>query len=373
MKKRIKIGILGSRGIPNNYGGFEQLAEYLSIGLSEMDIHVSVYNSHNHPVRDKTWKGVHRIFCYNPEKRVGAAGQFIYDLLCIIDAGRRDFDVILQLGYTTNAIWYWLLPKKAVIITNMDGMEWQRSKYGYFIRKFLRFSELLAVKSSHFLICDSIAIQHYYREKYGRDSEYIAYGVNQMNKIDPYNLSRYNLYIKSYMLVIARMQQDNNIETIIKGFLNSKTTKTLIIIGNYNNQYGKYLRRKYNFDRINFLGEIFNKTELDLLRYFSFLYFHGHSCGGTNPSLLEAMAASAKIVAHDNPYNRSVLNEYGTYFKTSDDITRIINANNRLQPTDLFEKSQHNLLNVHKYYSWEKIFEAYKNLIVKSFEKIPGS
>lgn len=121
----MKIGLLGTRGIPNRYGGFEQIVEYLSAGLSEKNHEVFVYNSHNHPYKEKKWSGVNIIHCKDPEYRFGTAGQFIYDLNCINDARKRRFDVLLHLGYTSDSIWHRRWPKNAINIVNMDGMEWK--------------------------------------------------------------------------------------------------------------------------------------------------------------------------------------------------------------------------------------------------------
>ncbi|HPR57928.1 MAG TPA: DUF1972 domain-containing protein [Bacteroidales bacterium] len=125
----MKIGILGSRGIPNHYGGFEQFASALAPELVARGADVWVYTSHNHVYQKPEWKGVKLIHCYDPEIKMGAAGQFIYDFNCILDSRKREFDILLQLGYTSSAVWYWLLPKKTLVITNMDGMEWQRANH----------------------------------------------------------------------------------------------------------------------------------------------------------------------------------------------------------------------------------------------------
>jgi len=125
----MKIGILGSRGIPNHYGGFEQFAGHLSTGLVKQGAEVWVYCSHDHPYTGESWNGVHLIHCYDPERSIGALGQFVYDFNCIRDSRKRDFDIILQLGYTSSSVWHRLLPEKPVVITNMDGLEWKRSKY----------------------------------------------------------------------------------------------------------------------------------------------------------------------------------------------------------------------------------------------------
>ena len=162
----MKIAILGTRGIPNHYSGFEQFAEFFSVFLVEKGHDVYVYNSHDHLYQEKTFNGVNLIHQYDPEYKFGTFGQFIYDYNCIMDSRKRNFDIILQLGYTSNSIWFFLLPKKPIIITNMDGLEWKRSKYSKPVQQFLRFAERLAVKSSDFLISDSLGIQKYIDSKY---------------------------------------------------------------------------------------------------------------------------------------------------------------------------------------------------------------
>ena len=154
-----RIAILGTRGIPNHYGGFEQLTEHLAPGLVKAGHEVTVYNSHNHPYQGKEWQGVEIRHCYDPEYWMGSAGQFIYDLNCLIDARKRNFDVILQLGYTSSSIWGLLFPRSAMIIYNLDGLEWQRTKYSKLTRRFLLYAEKLAVKFSDFCIADSPVIQ----------------------------------------------------------------------------------------------------------------------------------------------------------------------------------------------------------------------
>src|SRR3954468_24285977 len=112
----MKIAIIGTRGVPNNYGGFEQVTEFLSVGLLAKGHEVFVYNSHNHPYKEKTWNGVQLIHCYDPEYLIKTAGQFIYDFNCIRDARKRDFDVLLFMGYSSSSIWHFLFPKKKVIV-----------------------------------------------------------------------------------------------------------------------------------------------------------------------------------------------------------------------------------------------------------------
>ena len=353
----MKIGILGTRGIPNHYGGFEQFAEYLSVGLVELGAEVWVYNSHNHPCQEKVWNRVNLIHCYDPEYKIGLAGQFVYDLNCILDSRKRNFDILLQLGYTTNSIWYKLLPTKTKVVTNMDGLEWQRSKYNRFLRWFLKHAEKFAAKSSHLLIADSEPINKYLRNSYSVPTIHISYGADIFVTPNAESLKPYNVLPQKYYLLIARLQPDNHIEEIIKGVIASDTKIPLLLIGNTKNTFGNYLKNKYSSSQIRFLGSIFDKETLNQLRYFSGLYFHGHSAGGTNPSLLEAMAASAPICAHNNSFNRSVLGDDAYYFENVYQIAKIIN--NKFGNTNIEIFRQNNLDKIRLNHVWENIILAY--------------
>lgn len=361
----MKVGILGSRGIPNHYGGFEQFAEYLALGLAKRGVEVWVYNSHTHPYKEAKWKGVNLIHCHDPEDRIGTAGQFIYDLNCINDSRKRGFDVLLQLGYTSSSVWHWRLPHKTRIITNMDGLEWKRSKYSPVVRKFLKYAEKLAVKSSHALVADSEAIRDYLLEDYGVHSTYIPYGAEIYHPGARDRLAEFNLNAKEYFLAIARFQPDNHIEEIIKGVLGSGTKIPLLVIGSTQNKFGNYLVRKYASEQIRFPGGIFDPELLNQLRFNSKLYFHGHSAGGTNPSLLEAMAASAPICAHDNPFNRSVLGNDAFYFTSHNEITTQINSGVGALHYQISMISN-NLQKIRSEYNWDKVVTAYYEL----FEQI---
>jgi glycosyltransferase involved in cell wall biosynthesis len=363
----MKIGILGTRGIPNNYGGFEQFAEYLAVGLVELGAEVWVYNSHNHPCKETSWNHVNLIQCFDPEYRMGLAGQFVYDFNCITDSRKRNFDILLQLGYTTNSIWCKLLPRTAKVVTNMDGLEWQRSKYNKLIRNFLKYAEKLAAASSNLLIADALPINDYLQKTYPVPSVYISYGADVFNLSDKNALTPFNVRPREYFLLIARLQPDNHIEEIIKGVIASGTNFPLLVIGNTMNRHGKYLTEKYTSARVQFLGSIFDKNILNQLRHFSGLYFHGHSAGGTNPSLLEAMAASATICAHDNVFNRSVLGNDALYFKNEFDIAKILDAHSQKPDYTLF--TANNLAKIGQNHAWKNIIASYHNAFAGLLQK----
>lgn len=357
----MKVGILGTRGIPNAYGGFEQFAQYLSQGLVERGHSVWVYNSSDHPYREKEWKGIRIIRCTDWESRIGTAGQFIYDYNCLKDARERDFDVLLQLGYTSNSVWHRMWPKRMLNVVNMDGLEWKRSKYGPLTRKFLKRAEGWAARRGDLLIADSIGIRDHLQREYGRSSVYIPYGAEIPQGYDPTILARWGLEPDGYFLLMARMEPENNIEMIIRGWMDTKKDRPLVLIGNSGNAFGQQMVSRYKHERLRFIGAIYEAPVVHSLRHYSTLYLHGHSVGGTNPSLLEAMACGAMIAAHDNIFNRAVLNDQALYFSSSGDVRGIMDR--EPEPGRKSAWKEKNLEKVKMIYNWDKIIDAYEKVM----------
>ena len=359
---QIKIGILGTRGIPNAYGGFEQFAQYLAAGLVKRGHSVTVYNSSTHPFQESNWAGIEIVHCYDPENKIGTAGQFIYDYNCIRDATKRNFDIILQLGYTSSSIWHRYWPKNVINIINMDGLEWKRTKYNTLTRRFLKWAERLAANHADILIADSIGIREHLHTTYQKQSIYIPYGADIPKNFSESVLSKYQLTKQQYYLLIARMEPENNIETIIRGYHESGQTVPLVLVGNTKNNYGNYLSKKYISDSIKFIGATYDRDTINSLRHFSTLYFHGHSVGGTNPSLLEAMACGCAIAAHDNEFNRAILVNDAYFFSTSLDIKKIIN--NPVAGVNIADRKERNLEKIKKVYSWENVISDYETIFL---------
>ena len=360
---KLRIAILGTRGIPNHYGGFEHISEYVSEGLVKRGHSVTVYNSHNHPYTKSTWNGVQIQHCYDPEYLIGAAGQFVYDLNCLLDAGRKKFDVVLIMGYTSSSVWGRLYPSKSTIITNMDGLEWKRSKYSPTVQKFLKYAEKLAVNHSQFYISDSMVIKSYLADKYNVNSKYIPYGADLFSEEEREQVENIDALKEDYFLLMARMEPENNIETILEGFNESNSDKKFKVLGDTGNRFGKYITHKFaNDDRIEFKGSIFDTARVRSLQNNSYLYFHGHSVGGTNPSLLEAMASEALIAAHNNPFNKSVLNTDAFYFSDAKEVRDLVQNVQRKET----EKTMvtNNLHKIKYQFNWEKIVDQYEAYIL---------
>lgn len=366
----MKIAILGTKGIPNNYGGFEQFAENISVVLVRLGHQVTVYNPHFHSYNESFFKGVQIEKIFSPEKQIGASANFIYDFICLKDALSKDFDIILECGYHSNAPSYYLMRNKncPILITNMDGLEWKRSKWGKATKWLIKKLELLAINKSDYLISDNVGIQQYYKNEYGVDSFYIAYGADLVSEYNVSFLDEYSLKSGEYLLLIARLEPENNIELILDSYINSELNHPFLVIGNSKTKYGRFLRNKYVDNRVKFVGGIYDMPLLNSLRKYALGYFHGHSVGGTNPSLLEAMASQAFIIAHDNEFNKSVLQNNALYFSNVTELTEIINKLPNYSSSQRDKMISRNCDLIQTNYSWKYIAKEYEKVFVESLK-----
>lgn len=364
----MKIAFVSTRGIPNNYGGFEQFAEYISVGLAKRGHEVVVYSPHFHPYREDMYKGVRVKHVYSPELWMGSSvGSFFYDFSCLKDALKKEhFDIIYEAGYTSIIpayIWFDVKSLKDVIVTtNMDGLEYKRTKFNPLVRKFVFWEERTAVKHSHYLVADNMGIQDYYKEKYGKPSKFLAYGADIHDDYDAELLKEFGLEANNYYLIVARMEPENNIEMAIEGYLASKENgkRPLILVGKTNTPFAKKLLAKYGQEKsLRFMGGIYDFKKLNSVRKFSYAYFHGHSVGGTNPSLLEAMASECFMLSHDNIFNRAVLGENAYYYDSAEAVTKMLNQIETLA-TRKEEIIAANLEVIRTQYSWEHLVDQHE-------------
>ena len=374
----MKIAFISTRGIPNNYGGFEQFAEYISVGLAKRGHEVTVYSPSFHPYKGDNYKGVRIKHIYSPETWMGSSvGSFFYDFTSLKDALKKeDFDIIYEAGYTSIIpayIWFNVKKRKRPIFTtNMDGLENKRSKFSPMVRRFLDWEEKMAVKYSHYLIADNMGIHDYYKEKYGKESKFLAYGADIHSDFDEAYLKEFGLRPEEYYILIARLEPENNIVMAIEGYLHSKENgrRPLIVVGKTNTPHGKELVEKYgNEKNIRFVGGIYDFKKLDSVRHFSKAYFHGHSVGGTNPSLLEAMAAGCFVFAHDNIFNRAVLKANAMYYPTAEKVTEYLDNIDAIAENDKKIFSVNNIDVIRNEYSWEHLVdehEKYFKELIKS-------
>jgi len=365
----MKIAFVSTRGIPNNYGGFEQFAEYISVGLAQKGHDVTVYSPHYHPYTKNQYKGVHIKHIYSPERWMGGSiGSFFYDYFCLKDAlCKEDFDVIYDAGYTSIIPAYIRFNvkdiKHPIFTTNMDGLEYKRTKFNKWVQKFVFWEEKMAVKYSHYLISDNMGIHDYYKEKYGKESKFLAYGANIYDNYNEYYLKEFNLEKNKYLLIVARIEPENNIEMAIEGFLNSEFQHKmpLVVVGNTDTPYAKQILKQYgHVEQLKFIGGIYDFDKLNSLRYFSYAYFHGHSVGGTNPSLLEAMASECFILSHDNIFNRSVLGDNALYYTNNGEVIKLLNQLDYLLKIHKKTFIANNLDVIRNKYSWENLIDEHE-------------
>jgi len=357
----MKIAIAGTRGIPNTYGGFEQCAQYLSELLVQMGHEVMVYNAHYHPWQEPLLGEVRIVKKFNPEKTIGTAGNFIYDYLCIRHAIRERVDVLLVLGYTTASIFYPLMRWNSTqLVTNMDGLEWKRDKWNGLVKQLAKWFEKLGANYSPWLISDNPEIAAYLKKTYNRDSFCIAYGCNRFTSPDRNALIPLKIKSDRYGLLIARMEPENNIEMALEGFAASDWDGELLVVGDTGTGYGGKMKAlKADDKRIRFTGAVYDQDLLNNLRYYSSFYLHGHSVGGTNPSLLEAMACGCLILMHGNNFNKSVTGGNAHSFVTANELTGLLNNWDMTNSKhEMFRDGNYNL--VSENYNWKVISEKYE-------------
>lgn len=353
----MKIAIIGTRGIPNNYGGFEEFAEQIAIQFSEKELTTYVYNPHYYRAKPQNEKIIIR-YKYFPEKILGSFSSIIYDYLCLKDA-LNVADFVICCGYSSIAPSIDFFKKeKHRIYFHMDGIEWQRSKWSNLIKKYIIWSEKKIVNFSNNMISDNMVIADYFLKKYQKSSTFIPFGANLEDNYNHNFIESYGLTPQKYHLIISRAEPENNIETIIKAFLISKDENKLVILMDINQKYGRYIFNKYqHYSNLIFLGTIFDQEIISNIRHFSKLYFHGHSVGGTNPSLLQAMASGCNIIAHDNDYNKSVLDFDAMYFSNINSLVDCI-----VTPSFSKEQVDNNYKKIKNIYNWKLIADTYVNL-----------
>jgi glycosyltransferase involved in cell wall biosynthesis len=329
--KRPKIAILGSRGIPATYGGFETIAQELSLGLAREGFEVYV-SSESKGFKMKpygTYHGVRLVYFPVINSLRSFSEVFVYDLLSVLWAMLR-VDIIYMLGYSSvpTLIFPKLLGR--VVLVNVDGLEAARPKFSPFLRLFYRSFEKLVTKIADHIIVDSKTMGFYYWRNYGVAPIYIPNGGGCTRGIKPLDstiLKAYGLEKREYYLFIARLTPDNSVDLIIDAFKRTNSPKKLAVVGPLvKNGFVKRLLANRD-ERIVFLGGIYEPRLQRTLRYNCFAYIHGHQMGGTSVSLVEAMSCSNIILALDTYCNREVAEASAMYFKRdAEDLREKIEA-----------------------------------------------
>lgn len=310
--------ILGTRGVPAAHGGFETFAEHLALFLVERGWRVGVYcqeevDTVGARIESENWRGVERIKVRVASR--GARATLEFDWHCVRDAAKRE-GVCLVLGYNSAILLPWLRAHGRKVLTNMDGIEWKRPKWSPPVRAWFWLNEWVAAWSSHRLVADHPAIADHLATRRPRSATaIIPYGGAPVETAPDAPVRALGLEPGRYFISIARMEPDNNILTLVKGFSRRRRGMKLVALGALDdaNPYHREIRAAAS-DEVLFPGGIYDQNVVKALRFHARAYMHGHTVGGTNPSLVEALWAGNAVIAHDNVYNRWTAGAGARYF-----------------------------------------------------------
>ena len=381
------VFIIGSKGIPAKYGGFETFVEKLTENKvsNEIKYHVACQGNNQDVFNHNNAR------CFNVKvPNIGPAKAVLYDILALnnvikyIEDNTQDFNnvTVYILACRIGPFMKYYVKKlhklNCQVYVNPDGHEWKRAKWNFFIKKYWKISERFMIKYCDLAICDSLSIESYIQQtykKYNPKSTYIAYGADVNNELDSNSnnldewYKKFEIKPQDYYLVVGRFVPENNFETIIKEFMNSKTLKKLVIITNVeNNKYYNNLKLNTDFEndiRIKFVGTVYDQKLLTAIRKNAYAYIHGHSVGGTNPSLLEAMATTKINLLLNVNFNIEVGGEAAIYCgKQPMGLADIIDTVDNFSD-DYIDKLGENSKNVIKErYSWQYIVDKYEDLFL---------
>lgn len=379
--KKINIGFFGTRGL-GNYGGFETIAQKLNDYLDENKFNLFISQEVENQDEEYKLEKINEITTLIKQKKTWIKkyskelDNIINESIIInkcIDENPWNLDIILQCGSTPG-----ILMKKSkgapIIVWNPDGIEWKREKFPWYARKILYYSTILGIKKSDAVSVDSKSIGIDLKKMIGSKPEfYLPSGTDIITSEDVQisDLKEFGIDENNYYIMVGRAVPENNILEILNYFLETKTSKKLIIIANFSeDEYSKKcldLIQK-NSNRIIYRGPVYNQKKLKSLRYFAYAYLHGHSVGGTNPSLLEALGAGNPCVCYDVPYNKEVAEKAGLYFKNKDEfIDCLIELEKDSFEYNLKKNKAQEIIK--KRFTWEYIARIHEEMILEMIEK----
>jgi glycosyltransferase involved in cell wall biosynthesis len=361
------LQILGCYGIPARHGGFEAFAEMFAQYLVQKGWHVRVYCqlSSTERIRVTEWNGVE--LYHVPAWGSGVASTVHYDVRCMRIALKTKMP-ILTLGYNTAFLNY--LPRLHNIpnVINMGGIEWKRGKWGAFAKSFFYINERLGSRFGDYLVADHPEIKKYLERKdIQTPVRMIPYSAKKYNEYTEEHLKEFSLVPQKYLTVIAHWVEENQILEIVQAFSRRKRGVRLVVLGRYNNDYPYHTKvLQAASAEVDFIGSVY-QPEVASLRVYSLGYVHGHTVGGTNPSLVEALHAENPVIAAENPFNRWVAGPSAKYFSSVEDLdeifTHVLSA-----PAITEEMSEGSRMQYEKEFSYEKVMGAYHDLMIEVIE-----
>lgn len=324
--KRLRIALVGTRGVPARYGGFETCAEEIGKRLVARGHRVVVYCRGGDAAETARTEFEGMELVHLPALKRRALETLSHTGLSAAHLFGHRVDAAIVFN-AANSPWLPVLRMADIpVATHVDGLEWKRAKWGRLGKRYYRMAETLAVRWSDMLIADAAGIQDYYRTEFGVETRYLAYGAPIIHPAAD-RLAELDLEAGRYHLAVARFEPENHIHLIVQGYVQSEAKYPLVVVGSapYADAYTRYVH-SLGDDRVRFVGGVWDQELLDQLYGNASVCWHGHSVGGTNPSLLRAMGAGAAINAFDVNFNREVLGEAGEYFADPYCIPAMVDA-----------------------------------------------
>ncbi|MDN3207604.1 beta 1-4 rhamnosyltransferase Cps2T [Pediococcus pentosaceus] len=384
------VFIVGAKGIPAKYGGYESFVEQLTARKVSDNIHYFV------ACRKDLSDNKNDIFmhnnatCFNVEvPNVGPAQAILYDIKALewsikyIKKNNIEKPIVYVLACRIGPFIHRYKQKierlGGKLYVNPDGHEWLRAKWSKPVRKYWKISEKLMVKHSDLLVCDSRAIEKYIKEEYSQykpNTTYISYGsdiipskLNVNDYVAREWYEKYNIDPNNYYLIVGRFVPENNYETMLKEFMQSNTQKDLVIISNVEeNDFFNHLKHSTGFEndrRIKFVGTVYDTELLKVIRENAYGYLHGHEVGGTNPSLLEALGSTRVNLLLDVPFNHEVGMDGALYWiKNNGNLSTLINTVDKLSEQEIKKLNEKSNEIIVKRYDWTLIIDTYENLFL---------
>lgn len=366
----MRVALVGTRGVPARYGGFETAIEEIGWRLADRGHEVVVFS--------RVPAGAEKLDSYRgmqvvdlPALKKRSLETLSHTALSVLNRNLGGADAAIVFNAANSPLLPAIRARRIPVATHVDGLEWRRTKWGRTGQRYYRFAESLAVRYSDALIADAPGIADYYKVEFGAPTRLIAYGAPILTDADSCRLAGLGLVPHAYHLVVSRMEPENHVLEIVKGYVASAATRPLIVVGTapYSDGYIASIREAAD-ERVRLVGGVWDQVLLDQLYAHAASYLHGHSVGGTNPSLLRAAGAGAFVIAYDVPFNRDVVGGHAEYFSTEADVARQVEAV-EADPSG-FRRRGHALQADIRRYSWDTVADQYEQLIADLAGRVKG-
>lgn len=357
----MRFAFLGTRGVPAQYGGFETAVEEVGRRLVERGHEVTVYCRNS----GQTLREHHGMRLVNlPALRMRSLETLSHTLLSTLHSDLKRPDAVLLFNVANSPFVPLLRARRIPVAIHMDGLEWKRAKWQGAGARYYRWVEGVAARSHIPIVADSRGIQHYLLETYGRRSHYIAYGAPIIDPPDDL-LSSLGVAHREYHLVVARTEPENHVDLILDGYLRSGSPHPLVLVGSapYDSDYTRHVEQLGSHPKVRMLGSVWDQELLDQLYAHCLSYLHGHSVGGTNPSLLRAMGAGAPVTAFDVNFNREVGVDASRYFTNALSLAESIRQDDA-SPLHAVTRGREGQRHVSTAYCWDGVTDAYEQLLI---------